>query len=731
YRTRGAKPKISAILGSQEMIMSVVSGNLTTICVFLPFLFFINKLEIMGQLFKGIIFTIVIALLSSLFVAVFLVPVLAGKFLPLSNRAEKPVKNRVLKRLYGGFQRVLDVVTHAYRHALNAALDNRAVTLVISFSLFVIALVLLPTLRINLFGNDGGDDSVTLNVTMPLGTTLEETVSVVRRFEAIAQKEVVGYESITSSIGNRGRQGGSNSGTLQIQLPVASKQIDTSETIQQKLRAHFTEFADARFTFSAGWSRQMSGSDISIELRSKDLEAAVSVANKFKDVMETIGDIGEVSIDTEEGLPEVEIVIDRARAAQFGVDITTVATEISAAMNGTTATVYRTGGKEYDVKVMYRPEDREKMSDLSSIYVNGTGGMVTVSNFASLKRGLGPVSIRRTNQTRIVKVSANILTGENANVVEGRIKEAAADHFVVPDAVSVTYAGSWSTTRRQGGVYGSIALMALILVFGVMAGTYESFKAPIINMMTIPFLLIGVVAIYKLTGQAMSMTSMVGVIMLIGIVVNNGIILVDYTNLLRDRGYAMREACLEAGVSRLRPVLMTTLTTILGTLPMCFQSEGSAAMVQPIGMAIVGGLTSSTFVTLFFIPVFYSILMRRKNRSAAQLPAEIAEIAQSHDFPAGDGEVQMEIIANQSVEDDIVELLEQAVPDIRYTIIPTVTGRGKHDYKLGTTTWPERNFMLVAYLGREHVAMVQAAITFLKKRFPKEGIKLFVTGTER
>ena len=162
---------------------------------------------------------------------------------------------------------------------------------------------------------------------------------------------------------------------------------------------------------------------------------------------------------------------------------------------------------------------------------------------------------------------------------------------------------------KQGAMYGKIILMAIILVFGVMAATYESFRAPIINIFTIPFLCIGVIFIYKITNQAFSLMSAVGLIMLVGIVVNNGIILVDYTNLLRERGKPMLEACYEAGVSRLRPVLMTTLTTILGMIPMCFASSGSAGMVQPIGVAVVGGLVSSTFITLFFIPVLYSYVM--------------------------------------------------------------------------------------------------------------------------
>lgn len=167
--------------------------------------------------------------------------------------------------------------------------------------------------------------------------------------------------------------------------------------------------------------------------------------------------------------------------------------------------------------------------------------------------------------------------------------------------------------------------MAVLLVFGVMAATYESFKAPFINLMTIPFLAIGVVLIYKITGQSFSLLSAVGLVMLVGIVVNNGIILVDYTNLLVERGMPLKEACYKAGCSRLRPVLMTTLTTILGMIPMCFASSGSAGMVQPISVAVVGGLTSSTFITLFFIPVLYTFVMKKKKNQQSVIQLALPE----------------------------------------------------------------------------------------------------------
>ena len=619
YRIRGAKAIVAAELGSGEMVMSVVSGNLTTICVFIPFLFYMRELGYMGQMFKGIIFTVVIALVSSLFVAVFLVPVLAGKFLPLTSRKEKPLKSEFLKKFYAILDIPMNALTGIYRNVLAAALKNRAITVTICVAVLLTAFALIPTMTINMMPN-GRDDSVGLNVTLPIGTTLEETTKVMDQLKQIVSDEVKGYKNLIVSVGTGNRNSSAYSGSIQIQLPKSEEQIDTAQDIQRKLRAHFSDFAGVRFNFDQGGRRQMTGSDIKIKVRSDDLDAALRVSSQIREVMEKIDELGEVNVDTEEGVPQMEIEIDRERAYSFGVDVTTVAREIYDAINGATVTTYRDAGKEYDLVIAYRPEDRKSAEDLEQIYVNGTNGKVSVANFAKAVRGLGPVTIRRENKTRLVTITSDmIVENVNAYEVENKIKDGIAASFIVPDNVSISYEGSWKDTQEQGAAYGGIALMAILLVFGVMAGTYESFKAPFINLCTIPFLIVGVVFIYKISGQAISMMSAVGLIMLVGIVVNNGIILVDYTNLLIDRGKTMYDACLEAGVSRLRPVLMTTLTTILGMLPMCFATSGSAGMVQPIGVAVVGGLTSSTFITLFFIPVLYSLVMKEKKREKSRL----------------------------------------------------------------------------------------------------------------
>ena len=316
YRQRGAKPRTSAILGSQEMLMSVISGNLTTICVFLPFIFFIKDLGFMGQMFKAAIFTIVIALVSSLLVAIFLVPVLAGKFLPLSNRQEKPVTNPVLKAVYGFFEGIIQFFTRLYSKLLQKALDNRLITIIAAVCILAVSFAFIPTMQINQIPA-GRDDQVQLNINMATATPFEETKEVVMALEEYIKEECKGYKTITTSIGGRN----TNRGSITIALPETAKQIDSASEMQNKIRKHFSEFPSARLSFSEGFRGQWMGSSVDIVLLSDDLDAALDTAEEIREVISANKKISEPSVSMDKGLPQVEIVIDRERAYSMGVDI--------------------------------------------------------------------------------------------------------------------------------------------------------------------------------------------------------------------------------------------------------------------------------------------------------------------------------------------------------------------------------------------------------------------------
>jgi HAE1 family hydrophobic/amphiphilic exporter-1 len=597
--------------------------TITTVCVFVPIFLFKNRLGILGQLFQDMIFTVGISLVASLFVALFLVPVLAGKYFPLSVRSQKPLKNRFLKKADAWIECRIAGITGVYKKILAAALRRRVFTLCAVLAVFVLSVFTLPRLAIR-FLPDVNEYTVTLGVEHPLGTPYAETRYVMSRFQEFAAAQITGLRSLIANVGTTGRsymsRNSENAGELIIKLNLNNPDADTGETAKEKLRAHFRDFPNANFSFDGGMDSILSGgADIDIVLDIDDIGAGLAAAEEIRELIKDIPGLEEILIDTKGGLPQVEIFLDRGRVYDMGLSVENVADEIAAALNGLTAAVFRHAGNEYDLRLMLDEGDRKKIPDLRLIpAASESGALVPLANFASLEKGLGPVTINRENQSRVIHITAALTGRASAAEMENTIRDLLRSNFIAPEDVGVHFDGSWGETRKMLLTFISIISLALLLVFGAMAGQYESFKDPLVNICTVPFLLIGVVAIHFVTGHALNAFSMAGIVMLAGIVVNNGIILVDYTNILVRSGLPVREACLEAGASRLRPVLMTALTTILGLIPMSFFPGESAVMTQSLGLTVVGGLTSSTLLTLFFVPLMYSLINRKQgNRRKA------------------------------------------------------------------------------------------------------------------
>lgn len=729
YRMRGTKPNVSAILGTQEMISSVLSGNLTTIVVFLPFLLFMKDMGFIGLMAKDMIYTIVIAIVSSLFVAIFLVPVLAGHYMPLTNRAENPVRNKVLVRLYGLFDKGFNAIAFVYKKILNAALNHKARTVILSFAVLAASFVLVPLLHIEMMP-ESETQAVQMTITLPTGTSLEKTTEIVHQFEKIIQSEIKGYKTVLASTGVSGGMEdnyASNLGNISIFLPSTKEQIDNSSTIKEKLTAHFKDFPGIQFNFATDSMESMAGSDIDIVVKSNDIEQARLASEQIIGLLQKMTNLSNIKMDMKNGLPQLEIEIDRKRAYSFGVSIEAAANEINGSVAGVAATKFRQKGNEYDVILSYQKKDKSSIPDLEKIMVQGSNGLVSLANFASVKKNYGPTSINHENKARTIHITAGISGNENAPDVEAKIKKAIRESIVLPGDVSVSFEGSWKNMKKQAIVFAKVIVLAILLVFGVMAGMYGSFKKPFINLFTIPFMFIGVLLIYFMSGQPISIMTMLGLVMLVGIVVNNGIVLVDYTGLLVARGAGVDQACLESGLSRLRPVLMTTLTTVLGMVPMSFTKDGSSSLVQPIGLCVVGGLLSSTFITLVLIPVLYALMNKKENlfdkaQCCLNAAKSHAELVSASDTVLR----RCEIIANQSVEDDIIEILENTIPDFEYTIDENLSGRGKHSRKLGDSVWPEMNFVMIAYIDEKSEALVRESVIKIKAKFPNEGINLFV-----
>jgi len=282
--------------------------------------------------------------------------------------------------------------------------------------------------------------------------------------------------------------------------------------------------------------------------------------------------------------------------------------ELRANIDGITAGKYRTGGSEYDILLILDTQSRDQLPDLEKIFImNNFGQKIALASFAEFGYSTGPININRENQTRYLRITGGIAPGASISTVIPHIQQLITEEIPPNENLLIEYGGDYEDMLQYGPALMLVFLIAILLVFGIMAAQFESFLDPFIIAFTIPLTLIGVIGIHFITGEAFSLFTIVGLIMLGGIVVNNGIVLVDYTNLLRKRGRPLIEACIEAGGNRLRPVLMTTLTTVLGLAPIAFLKGEGASLVQPIAKTVVGGLTMSTFLTLFLIPVLYAI----------------------------------------------------------------------------------------------------------------------------
>lgn len=618
YREKGVKHITAAILGSQEMVMAITSSTLTTICVFLPLIMYKNELGIIGQVFDSLVFTVVFSLLCSLLVAIVLVPVLSSKYLKLNP------KNRVTTGFIGSVNNALgnffDKLDLAYANSIKKILKHKFLTVGIIFGLFVGSLFLIPVIGF-VYMPSQAEDTVTVSLKMPEGTRLEVTQDVLFKLQEIAKQEIKGYDKISMTVGSSGMMGmndSTNSGQLQVTLPKYDERIDSDLVVKEKLRKHFSEFPGATLTFSST-GVNMGGGSTTIKVKCDDLALCRSTAFAIRDALIEKGSdiVTEPQVDAQNSLPQVNVVIDRDLLYEQGLNVYTVSSEIKANMNGTTASRYRAQGSEIDIVVQLDEKDREKLDDLDQIFVtNSQGKRIPLSSFASWEEGTSPVTIQRENQSRVINVTATALPGISLGDVQTKIEKIVQESIPSEEGVIIEYAGDYEELIKGIGQFVIIIFMAILLVFAVMASQFESFMAPFIVLFTIPLSVVGIVLINLLMGTTMNLITAVGLLVLVGVIVNNGIVLVDYTNLLRKRGMNLRDACVEAARSRLRPILMTTLTTVLALIPMTFFPGEGSEMSQPIGQTVLGGLSFGTLMTLFLMPTLYYIFNRFREKRA-------------------------------------------------------------------------------------------------------------------
>jgi HAE1 family hydrophobic/amphiphilic exporter-1 len=606
----------AAIEGSEEVWSAILASTLTHIAVFVPLLFLSGTASILfGQLSIVVIFS----LAMSLFVAVTIVPVLCSRW--LHTPEEEAAATGPMARFFRVSERFLEGMDERYRRVIHVALNHRPTVLASAAALTILAAVLYPTIGVELIPQtDEGE--VNINAELGVGTRVELTEAVLLRLEDMVKEHVPEAVTIMTSGGGggggggRGGNSGGHRGQIRVMLAPREERTRSSEDIAVALRRDLTGIPGViiRANPSGGnfqMNRLLGGgggdsSRVSLEIRGHDLDDARRIALDARDLMERTPGLVDVNIGREEGRPEIAIRVDRPKAAMLGLSVASVASTIQTNVAGTTAAQFRERGNEYPIVVRLREEDRGQLADVGDVLLSTPSGQVIpAKNVMAANREAGPVQIDRKNMQRITRVNAETEIGlsEAVQAVQARIGE-----LRLPADFSAGFGNEWEEQQRSFNQLRMVLILAVLLVYAVMASQYESLRDPFIIMFSIPVAAIGVVGGLILTNTSFSMQAYIGVIMLAGIVVSNAILLVDYINTLRRRdGIPLREAVELGGRTRLRPILMTSLATMLGLVPMALGIGEGAELQAPLARVVIGGLLASTLVTLVLVPAVYTL----------------------------------------------------------------------------------------------------------------------------
>lgn len=597
----------SASRGASEVAAPVVAGTLTTLAIFVPMFF---AQELAGQLFRQLAFVVSFALACALLVALTVVPMLGARLLQ-ATRAPVPVP---LHRLGQAIGAGIGRMEEGYQRLLAHALDRTWTVVAIALLATALSAAALPLLGAEFMpATDEGE--VAVDVEMPAGTRLQTVERGTRQAMAVVDERVPERINTVTSIGSGSyRPSESAEGSIRVSLPPRSERERSSAEVAADLRAAIGPVAGAEVrvrTRRPFFLRALSSSEeaLAIEVRGFDFDTLDTLAREVQRRLRPVEGIVDTRLSREGGQPQQLIRVDRQRAADQGVNVADVAETVETAISGRIASRYLDAGDEVDIRVQFQGNETLPPAELLDLRVPAAGGrLVRLGNVARLERDEGPVVIDRKDQTRLVEVRAN-LAGRDMGSVVADVQAALAD-LPIPDNYDVVIGGDY---EEQQSAFSSLFLqigLAVVLVYMVMASLYESFRDPLIVMGSVPLALIGVVIALLVTGTTLNAQSLIGCVILIGIVVNNAILIVDQANRLRTGGMEIRAALQEAGRRRLRPILMTALTTILALLPLAIGAGEGGETQAPLGRAVVGGLLFSTLITLVLIPVIYERVHR-------------------------------------------------------------------------------------------------------------------------
>lgn len=618
---RGSAPKQAAIHGTNEVAISVVASTLTLIAVFFP-LTLVTGMT--GVLFRQLGWMVTIMMIISTVCALSLTPMLCSQLLRKNNKHGK-----FYTLLFTPINRALDAFDNGYARLLRYVVSHKLVTFITCMAIFIGSLFLLKYVGTEFFPT-ADDARLSVNLEMPIGTRVELAQDVAARItkewkEKYPEIRMFNYTTGQASSDNTYaslRDNGPHIVSMNIRLTDPGNRERSSTELAGLMREDLKNYPELKkFQVNVGGRRGggMGGqSTIDYEIYGYDFTETDSVAQRLSRVLENINGTADIMISRSDYQPEYQVDFDREKLAIYGLNLQTAATYLRNRINGSISSQFREDGEEYDIKVMYAPEHRNTISDIENILIyNNAGQGVRVKDVGTVVERFTPPTIERKDRERIITVSTVVQGVPMSDVVTA--SQAEIDKMDIPVGINIELAGSYEDQRDSFSDLLTLAVLIVILVYIVMAAQFESYTYPAIIMTSLMFAFSGVFIILYLTNNTLNVMSMIGAIMLIGIVVKNGIVLIDYITLNRERGMSIRNAVILGGKSRLRPVVMTTLTTILGMVPMAVGTGQGSEMWRPMGTAVIGGLTLSTILTLLFVPTLYCVFAYvgvRRNRKS-------------------------------------------------------------------------------------------------------------------
>lgn len=626
---RGEKPKEAAVHGTEEVGISIIASTLTMLCVFLP-LTLISGMS--GIMFRQLGWIVSIIMIVSTCGALCLVPMLCSRMLRAGRK-----KNKIHDILFTPIDKGLNAISDGYAWVINWAVRNRKTVIFGAFGIFLAVVILLgPGVKTEYFPHSD-QGRLTVSIELNAGTSQEVTGEFARNFYNRVREEVPEIKICSYTFGQADtdnafasmQTNGSNIISMNINLGSMEDRKRSSSEIADIIRADLKEYPEIhKGTVSEGMGGMGGAASVAVEIYGYDFQTTDRIANELRDKMAADPAFAQVTLSRDQYTPEYQVDFDRVKLAANGLNSTTAAAAVSAAMSGSVGSYYREDGEEYSIRVRYAKDYRTSVEDIENIIIyNASGNGIRIKDLGRVVETEVPPTIERKNRQRMITVTGVI---EGSHAMSDGIT--AAQQIIkdtdIPSELSAVIAGDYEDQQDMFKDLITLMVLIIILVYMVMASQFESFMSPFVIMFSVPFAFVGVILGLWLTNTALGVMAMIGILILIGIVVKNGIVLIDYLILLRERGMGILDAAVAAARSRLRPILMTTLTTVLGMIPMAAGTGEGSEMWKSLGITVAWGLSISTVVTLILIPTIYCVFAtRQEKRKQKKLAKKAAEAA--------------------------------------------------------------------------------------------------------